>query len=205
MFERFTDRARRVVVLAQEQARQLDHSYIGAEHLLLGLLCEGEGVAAKTLQEFGLELEIVRTDVKEIIGSGDSSPNASIPFDPGARKALELALGAALSLGHNYIGTEHILLGLVREGEGILMQVLTKHDLNAEMVKEAVYATYGVYPLDSKDTLPQKILVPSRSVGIVASEEATMLIIRAGELAGIDGIGMGIVHVKQALQELEGT
>ena len=111
MFERFTDRARRVVVLAQEEARLLNHSYIGTEHILLGLIHEGEGVAAKALESLGISLEAVRSQVEEIIGQGGSSPSGHIPFTPRAKKVLELSLREALQLGHNYIGTEHILLG----------------------------------------------------------------------------------------------
>ena len=132
MFERFTDRARRVVVLAQEEARLLNHNYIGTEHILLGLIHEGEGVAAKALESLGISLEAVRQQVEEIIGQGGSSPSGHIPFTPRAKKVLELSLREALQLGHNYIGTEHILLGLIREGEGVAAQVLVKlgADLN---------------------------------------------------------------------------
>src|SRR5262245_41751206 len=118
MFERFTDRARRVVVLAQEEARLLMHNYIGTEHLLLGLIHEGEGVAAKALDALGIELTEVRSRVEEIIGRGSETPSVHIPFTPRSKKVLELSLREALELGHNYIGTEHILLGLIREGEG---------------------------------------------------------------------------------------
>ncbi len=123
VFERFTDRARRVVVLAQEEARLLNHNYIGTEHILLGLIHEGEGVAAKALESLGISLEAVRSQVEEIIGQGGSSPSGHIPFTPRAKKVLELSLREALQLGHNYIGTEHILLGLIREGEGVAAQV----------------------------------------------------------------------------------
>src|ERR687889_438489 len=116
MFERFTDRARRVVVLAQEEARMLNHNYIGTEHILLGLIHEGEGVAAKALESLGISLEGVRQQVEEIIGQGQQAPSGHIPFTPRAKKVLELSLREALQLGHNYIGTEHILLGLIREG-----------------------------------------------------------------------------------------
>jgi Clp amino terminal domain, pathogenicity island component len=126
MFERFTDRARRVVVLSQEEARLLNHNYIGTEHLLLGLIHEGEGVAARALESLGISLEAVRAQVEEIIGQGQSGPIGQIPFTPRAKKVLELSLREALQLGHNYIGTEHILLGLVREGEGVAAQVLVK-------------------------------------------------------------------------------
>lgn len=133
MFERFTDRARRVVVLAQEEARLLNHNYIGTEHVLLGLIHEGEGVAAKALESLGISLEAVRGEVEESIGSGQQSPSGHIPFTPRAKKVLELSLREALQLGHNYIGTEHILLGLIREGEGVAAQVLVK--LGADLIR----------------------------------------------------------------------
>ena len=126
MFERYTDRARRVVVLAQEEARMLNHNYIGTEHILLGLIREGEGVAAKALESLGISQEAVRQQVGEIIGQGQHAPAGHIPFTPRAKKVLELSLREALALGHNYIGTEHILLGLIREGEGVAAQVLVK-------------------------------------------------------------------------------
>jgi ATP-dependent Clp protease ATP-binding subunit ClpC len=133
MFERFTDRARRVVVLAQEEARMLNHNYIGTEHILLGLIHEGEGVAAKALESLGISLDGVREQVQEIIGPGQQAPSGHIPFTPRAKKVLELSLREALQLGHNYIGTEHILLGLIREGEGVAAQVLVK--LGADMTR----------------------------------------------------------------------
>jgi Clp amino terminal domain, pathogenicity island component len=124
MFERFTDRARRVVVLAQEEAGRLNHNYIGTEHLLLGLIHEGEGIAARALEALGIRLEVVREEVEEIIGRGSEPPAGRIPFTPRAKKVLELSLREALQLSHSYIGTEHILLGLIREGEGVAAQVL---------------------------------------------------------------------------------
>ena len=138
MFERFTDRARRVVVLAQEEARLLKHNYIGTEHILLGLIHEGEGVAAKALESLGISLEAVRTQVEEIIGQGQQSPSGHIPFTPRAKKVLELSLREALQLGHNYIGTEHILLGLIREGEGVAAQVLVKLGADLTRVRQQV-------------------------------------------------------------------
>src|SRR4249920_1661767 len=138
MFERFTDRARRVVVLAQEEARVLDHNYIGTEHILLGLIHEGEGVAARALESLGISLEAVRTQVQEMIGPGDEAPTGHIPFTPRAKKVLELSLREALGLGHNYIGTEHILLGLIREGEGVAAKVLIKLGGNLDRVRQQV-------------------------------------------------------------------
>src|SRR5919106_3663070 len=138
MFERFTDRARRVVVLAQEEARLLNHNYIGTEHILLGLISEGEGVAAKALESLGVSLDSVRSQVEEIIGTGSSSPQGHIPFTPRAKKVLELSLREALQLGHNYIGTEHILLGLIREGEGVAAQVLQQLGAELQKVRQTV-------------------------------------------------------------------
>src|SRR3954452_9710013 len=123
MFERFTDRARRVVVLAQEEARMLNHNYIGTEHILLGLIHEGEGVAAKALESLGISLEAVRQQGEEIIGQGQQAPSGDIPFRPRAKKVLELSLREALQLGHNYIGTEHILPSIIREADGVAAQV----------------------------------------------------------------------------------
>src|SRR6187549_1151302 len=145
MFERFTDRARRVVVLAQEEARMLNHNYIGTEHILLGLIHEGEGVAAKALESLGISLEAVRAQVQEIIGEGQQAPSGHIPFTPRAKKVLELSLREALQLGHNYIGTEHILLGLIREGEGVAAQVLNKLGADLNRVRQQVIQLVSGY------------------------------------------------------------
>jgi ATP-dependent Clp protease ATP-binding subunit ClpC len=138
MFERFTERARRVVVLAQEEARALSHNYIGTEHILLGLIHENEGVAAKSLESIGISLDVVRTQVEEIIGEGRITPSGQIPFTPRAKKVLELSLRESMQLGHNYIGTEHILLGLIREGEGLGAQVLVKLGADLNRVRQQV-------------------------------------------------------------------
>ena len=145
MFERFTDRARRVVVLAQEEARMLNHNYIGTEHILLGLIHEGEGVAAKALESLGISLDSVREQVQEIIGQGQQAPSGHIPFTPRAKKVLELSLREALQLGHNYIGTEHILLGLIREGEGVAAQVLVKLGADLNRVRQQVLQLLSGY------------------------------------------------------------
>ena len=145
MFERFTDRARRVVVLAQEEARMLNHNYIGTEHILLGLIHEGEGVAAKALESLNISLEAVRQQVEEIIGQGQAAPTGHIPFTPRAKKVLELSLREALQLGHNYIGTEHILLGLIREGEGVAAQVLQKLGADLNRVRQTVIQLLSGY------------------------------------------------------------
>ncbi|KGA18615.1 ATP-dependent Clp protease ATP-binding protein [freshwater metagenome] len=153
MFERFTDRARRVVVLAQEEARMLNHNYIGTEHILLGLIHEGEGVAAKGLESLGISLEAVRAQVEEIIGQGQQAPSGHIPFTPRAKKVLELSLREALQLGHNYIGTEHILLGLIREGEGVAAQVLVKLGADLTRVRQQVIQLLSGY--QGKETVVQ--------------------------------------------------
>src|SRR6478609_6330485 len=145
MFERFTDRARRVVVLAQEEARMLNHNYIGTEHILLGLIHEGEGVAAKALESLNISLDAVRAQVQEIIGEGQQAPSGHIPFTPRAKKVLELSLREALQLGHNYIGTEHILLGLIREGEGVAAQVLQKLGADLNRVRQTVIQLLSGY------------------------------------------------------------
>src|SRR3989441_4148610 len=152
LFERFTDRARRVVVLAQEEARMLNHNYIGTEHILLGLIHEGEGVAAKALESLGISLEAVRQQVEEIIGQGQQAPSGHIPFTPRAKKVLELSLREALQLGHNYIGTEHILLGLIREGEGVAAQVLVKLGADLNKVRAQVIALLQGYQGGPKES-----------------------------------------------------
>jgi ATP-dependent Clp protease ATP-binding subunit ClpC len=133
MFERFTNRARHVVVLAQEEARRLQHNYIGTEHVLLGLLGEPGGLAAQALDRFGMSLAAAREEVKALVGSGDKTTSGHIPFTPRAKKTLELALREALQLHHNYIGTEHILLGLIREGDGVAAQILKEHGTLTEI------------------------------------------------------------------------
>jgi len=138
MFERFTDRARRVVVLAQEEARMLQHDYIGTEHILLGLIHEGQGVAARALESLGISHEAVRQQVEEIIGQGQQAPSGHIPFTPRAKKVLELSLREAIQLGHNYIGTEHILLGLIREGDGVAAQVLVRLGADLDRTRQRV-------------------------------------------------------------------
>src|SRR5437867_2380669 len=145
MFERFTDRARRVVVLAQEEARVLHHDHIGTEHILLGLIRGGEGVAAEALESLGISLEAVRQHVGEITGQGQRAPSGHIPFTPRATKVLELSLREALQLGHNYIGTEHILLGLIRDGEGVAAQVLQKLGADLNRVRQQVIQLLSGY------------------------------------------------------------
>jgi ATP-dependent Clp protease ATP-binding subunit ClpC len=143
VFERFTERAREVVVLAQDEARGLKHNYIGTEHLLLGLLREEEGLAARVLESMGVTLEGVRNQVRRIVGDGDEVTTGQIPFTPRAKKVLELALREAMSLGHNYIGTEHVLLGIVRENEGVAARILIDFDADADKIRNGVIAALG--------------------------------------------------------------
>jgi ATP-dependent Clp protease ATP-binding subunit ClpC len=138
MIERFTDRTHGVLVLAQESARMLNHNYIGTEHILLGLIQEGEGVAAKALESLGVRLDTVRDQVQEIIGRGQQTPSGTLPFTPRTKKALDLSLQEALQLGHDYVGAEHILLGLIHEGRGVAAQVLVKHHIDLDRTRQRV-------------------------------------------------------------------
>ena len=161
MFERFTDRARRVVVLSQEEARLLNHNYIGTEHILLGLVHEGDGVAAKALERLDISLTAVRTQVEEIIGRGGQAPSGHIPFTPRAKKVLENALREALQLGHNYIGTEHILLGLIREGEGVAAQVLEHLGADLGRVRQQVIELLGGDPVEHAGPSKFTVIAPA--------------------------------------------
>jgi len=152
MFERFSDRARRVVVLAQEEARTLNHNYIGTEHILLGLIHEGEGVAAKALEALGISLEAVRSQVEEIIGQGQAAPTGHIPFTPRAKKVLELSLREALQLGHNYIGTEHMLLGLIRTDDSRAARVLTDLGATFDRVRAQVLTLLADRPIPPEES-----------------------------------------------------
>lgn len=151
MFERFTDRARRVVVLAQEEARLLNHDHFGTEHILLGLISEGGGVAAKAFESLSISLEDVRDEVRLIIGPEQRTSNGHIPFTPHAKTVLELALSEALQLGHKYIGTEHLLLGLIRGGESVGMQVLVKLGADPNVVRQRVIQILSGYQGDGAD------------------------------------------------------
>ena len=185
MFERFTDRARRVVVLAQEEARHLDHTYIGTEHILLGLIHEREGVAAQSLESLGISLEGVRAQVVEIVGHGDEAPTGHIPFTPRAKKVLELSLREAMSLGHNYIGTEHILLGLIREGEGVAAQVLVKLGADLTRVRQQVIQLLASHPggaqpeqlagMSTRITQEQAMAMVAGGPGIYTEEPAELV------------------------------
>jgi ATP-dependent Clp protease ATP-binding subunit ClpA len=145
VFKRFTERARHVVVLAQEEARALEHPYIGTEHILLGLLREEEGVARRVLAQVDVGLEEVRAEVVRIVGRGESAPEGQVPFTPRAKKVLELALREALALGHSYIGTEHVLLGLVRENDGVAAQILEAQGATADRIETVVADELGVH------------------------------------------------------------
>jgi ATP-dependent Clp protease ATP-binding subunit ClpC len=157
VFERFTDRARRVVVLAQEEARLLNHNHIGTEHILLGLLREEEGVAARALTSMDISLADVRGQVEEIIGQGETMPTGHIPFTPRAKKVLELSLRESIQLGHNYIGTEHILLGLVREGEGVAAQVLVNRGASLDGVRGAVLKLLEVHGQETSGAVQPEV------------------------------------------------
>jgi Clp amino terminal domain, pathogenicity island component len=169
MFERFTDRARTAVTLAQEEARDLRHNYIGTEHILLGLVREGDGVAARVLDSLGVSLDAVRARVEAIIGRGKESPAGHIPFTPRSKKVLELALREALSLGHNDIGTEHILLGLVREGEGVAAQVLVELGADLPRVRQQVKSQLAMHA-SSPEASAERGRVLQEKVGEVLRE-----------------------------------
>ena len=171
MFERFTERARQVVVLAQEEARTLKHNYIGTEHILLGLLREEEGLAARVLESLDITVERVRAQVVRIVGSGEEVTSGQIPFTPRAKKVLELALREALSLGHNYIGTEHILLGLVRENEGVAARILLDFDADSEKIRNEVIR---ILSATRKSSPPQEKLPLSNSAEARAAKEAAI-------------------------------
>jgi ATP-dependent Clp protease ATP-binding subunit ClpA len=190
MFERFTDRARQTVVLAQEEARDLAHDFIGTEHLLLGLLRESEGTAAVALRLLGVELAGTRAAVAELIGRGTESPAGNIPFTPRSKKVLELSLREALALGHNYIGTEHILLGLVREGEGVGAQVLVQQGAMLPLVRATV-----LEQVRRAGTTHQS--APARTLG--AEEVVTI----AQELAASSPVGSQ--HLLEALARSDDT
>ncbi|MEY2815373.1 MAG: hypothetical protein RIS05_1121 [Actinomycetota bacterium] len=200
MFERFTDRARRVVVLAQEEARMLNHNYIGTEHILLGLIHEGEGVAAKGLESLGISLEAVRAQVEEIIGQGQQAPSGHIPFTPRAKKVLELSLREALQLGHNYIGTEHILLGLIREGEGVAAQVLVKLGADLNRVRQQVIQLLSGY--QGKEAVTQggpAEGTPSTSLVLDQFGRNLTAAAREGRLDPVIGRDLEIERVMQVL------
>jgi ATP-dependent Clp protease ATP-binding subunit ClpC len=194
MFERFTDRARNVVVLAQQEARLLKHNYIGTEHILLGLVRESDGLAAKALEALGIGLEAVREQVEEIIGRGQKSPSGHISFTPRGKKVLELSLREALQFGHNYIGTEHILLGIIREGEGVAAQVLVNLGGDLKTVRQQVIQLLKEKP--TTEELPQaaqaraaRLAESVGEAGIVSRAEAAvpMGLASSAESASLNG------------------
>jgi ATP-dependent Clp protease ATP-binding subunit ClpA len=189
LFERFTDRARRVVVLAQEESRMLNHNYIGTEHLLLGLIHEGKGIAAKALASLDVSLEAVRSQVEEIVGRGNAAPSGHIPFTPRAKKVLELSLRESRRLGHSYIGTEHILLGLIREGEGVGAQVLVKHGADLDRARQAVLRLLG----ESEDLPPEHERTIAGPMPSLSSIEAP------SAMALFDEGAVGAIHLAQEL------
>ena len=199
MFERFTDRARRVVVLAQEEARVLNHNYIGTEHILLGLLHEGEGVAAKALESLGISLEAVRQQVEEIIGQGQQAPSGHIPFTPRAKKVLELSQREALQLGHDYIGTEHILLGLVREGDGVAAQVLVHLGADLNRVRQQVILLIGGKQPERGRRVPRE--------GALVAEVQARLAAVEGRLAALEqrvGAGPDTSDLDEQIEGIRG-
>ena len=174
MFERFTERARQVVVLAQDESRRLGHDYIGTEHILLGLLREEEGIAARVLETLDVTLEEVQADVIRVVGRGETPETGQIPFTPGGKKTLELALREAVALGHNYIGTEHVLLGLVRADEGVGAEILREHDADPERIRQAIIRKLsGSPPLGEPKPEPDEVELtcPSLAPEVLAELE----------------------------------
>jgi ATP-dependent Clp protease ATP-binding subunit ClpC len=202
MFERFTDRARRVVVLAQEEARRLDHNYIGTEHLLLGLIREGEGVASLALGSLGISLEAVRSQVEEIIGRGQAAPGGHIPFTPRAKKVLELSLREALQLGHDYIGTEHILLGLIREGEGVAAQVLQKMGGDLNRVRQQVIQLLEGHTGEKVERRPGEAAA-GQAEGLARGTRLHQLALEEMRMMGDDVLGPEHLYLAQLAQEIE--
>jgi ATP-dependent Clp protease ATP-binding subunit ClpC len=197
MFERFTERARRVVVYAQEEARELSHTYIGTEHLLLGLLREPESVAGRALAELEISLDAVRAQVEEIIGRGEGAQSGHIPFTPRAKKVLELSLREALQLGHNYIGTEHILLGLVREGDGVAAQVLVKLGGTPGRVRGAVLELAPAGPEAGSGEAPELSAQVRRASAPMRLAEVTRRLDSLGER--LDSLGERLAAIERHL------
>jgi ATP-dependent Clp protease ATP-binding subunit ClpA len=197
MFERFSQRARRVVVLAQEEARMLDHNYIGTEHILLGLIREGEGVAGRALESLGISLEAVRQQVEQIIGRGQQAPSGHIPFTPRAKKVLELALREAQQLGHNYIGTEHILLGLIREGSGVAAQVLVKLGADLNRVRQQVIRLLHGY--QGEDVTGEDLPLPGDALARAGSLDRRLAAIErwVGLGPDLDALDQEIARVRR--------
>jgi ATP-dependent Clp protease ATP-binding subunit ClpA len=197
MFERFSQRARRVVVLAQEEARMLDHNYIGTEHILLGLIREGEGVAGRALESLGISLEAVRQQVEQIIGRGQQAPSGHIPFTPRAKKVLELALREAQQLGHNYIGTEHILLGLIREGSGVAAQVLVT--LGADLNRARQQVVRLLHGYQGEDVTGEDLPLPGDALARAGSLDRRLAAIErwVGLGPDLDALDQEIARVRR--------
>jgi len=212
MFERFTDRARRVVVLAQEEARRLSHDSIGTEHLLLGLVVEGDGVAAKALQQLGFDLDVLRAAVEAATPTGSAAPRNHIPFTARAKRVLEESLREALTLGHNYIGTEHILLGIVREGSGAASQILARQGASPDVVRQAVVGLLSGYQGGLR-TASQGVQRSRRQVALGgdvvgdaahrSTEGVRLVLALARALSGTEP--MGTPHLLMALVSLPGV
>jgi Clp amino terminal domain, pathogenicity island component len=199
MFERFTDRARRIVVLARQEARQLDHDQVGTEHVLLGLLREGEGVGVKALVALGIDLQDVRQQVEGLIGHGSQAPSGRIPFTGPAKHVLELSLREALQFGHNYIGTEHILLGLIREEDGVAAQVLAGVGADAGKVRrQVILLLHGYSAAQSEQTL-----APQTQARQAQSPRQTISSALTGRSRRIDEIHQGIETIMVRLTAIE--
>jgi ATP-dependent Clp protease ATP-binding subunit ClpA len=194
VFERFTERARQVVVLAQEEARALRHNYIGTEHLLLGLLREEQGIGARVLESLGVTLDGVRAQVAEIVGQGEDVVGGQVPFTPRGKRVLDLALREALSMGHNWIGTEHVLLGLVRENDGVAMQILLDRGLSADRIRdEVVRMLGGPPPAGGPPPPPAPWPRPRRRRRYTWSSERPSVLILVGWLLFAVALGIGIL------------
>ena len=201
MFERFTNRARHVVVLAQEEARRLQHNYIGTEHVLLGLLGESEGLAFRVLEGFGFSLEGTRDEVRAVVGAGSATVSGRIPFTPRVKKTLEFALREALQLHHNYIGTEHILLGVIRAGDGVGAQILKQHSGEFAAIRVAVLDLLSTAPTDvtrGRRWLRRRVASvagsgeapePGESAELRATPAADTSLSEAARLAGSQPVG----------------
>jgi ATP-dependent Clp protease ATP-binding subunit ClpC len=199
MYERFTDRARRVVALAEEEARRLNHNHIGTEHILLGLIHEGDGVAAQTLESLGVSLEAVGQQVEMIIGRGRVALSGRIPYTPRARKALELSLREALQLGHHHIGTEHILLGLVREGKGAAAQMLVKLGADLNRVRQQV-----IQLLDAEGAQQPGTTLAARRLSLVGGSESKLLsevLGQGGQVEGLHRLGDEVRRLRGLLRQ----
>jgi ATP-dependent Clp protease ATP-binding subunit ClpA len=206
MFERFSDRARRVVVLAQEEARMLEHNYIGTEHLLLGLIHEGEGVAAKALRALDVDLDTLRRELEALVGRGQQPTSGHIPFTPQAKHVLELALRESVALGHDYIGTEHLLLGLVREGEGPAAQVLAQRGIELDMVRQQVIQLLHGYEVRQGRRGRRVAVARGRSggEGVTLEEISRQLRVLGARLGAIEEkLGIEEAPARQRLRQVD--